>query len=199
MAKPQRKTEYDRQPGESSIEYIMRLARMKANSRSKDDALVTPEAERQGDYRSDFVTHVETNTKAYTKLNRGGDPVSRWTASGSLTDAQIAVIKWCYARWELAGLQQRVTANYGERIPGEGSNELRSAREIDARDDLHRVRDYFPGPLLTYWQCFENVCRFDMPAGVAGLALSPSNRTADAWAHQVVCFVADIIGSRERI
>lgn len=199
MAKAKRANEYDRQPGESSIEYIMRMARLKANSRNRDEAIVTPEAEQHGDYRAGFITHVETNTKAHTKLNRGGSPVDRWIASGSLTDAQIAVIQWCYARWEMAGLKQRVTANYGERIPGDGSNEHRANLEIDARDDLHRVQDYFPGALRTYYRCFENVCRFDIPAGVAGMALSKSSRSADARAHQVVCYVADTIGARERI
>ena len=199
MAKAKRANEYDRQPGETSFAYTLRTARLKANSRNKEAPLVTPEAEQHGDYRSQFVTHVETNTKVQTKLNRGGAPVDRWIASGSLTDAQIAVIQWCYARWELSGLKQRVTANYGERIPGEGSNEHRNAREIDARSDLHRVMDYFTFPLDAYWNVFENVCRFDMPAGVAGLALSPSSRSADARAHQVVCFVADIISMKERI
>jgi hypothetical protein len=172
---------------------------MKANARSKEDPIVPIEAEAHGDYRNDFVTHVETGTKAYTKLNRGGSPVDRWMASGKLTEAQVAVIQWCYARWELSGLKQRVTANYGERVPGEGSNELRVAEKLAARADLYRVMDYFPFPLDAYWNVFENVCRFDMPAGVAGLALSQSSRSADARAHQVVCFVADYIGSKERI
>ena len=202
MGRAASKSEYDRQPGETSLEYTLRRARIKANTRSKDDAIVPVEAELHGDYRDATVYHQDDEGRVSgvrTKLNRGGSPVDRWIASGSLTEAQVAVIQWCYARWELSGLKQRVTANYGERIPGEGCNELRNAREIDARADLHRVKDYFPGPLQAYWDVFQNVCRFDMPAGVAGLALSPSSRSADARAHQVVCFVADVIGSRERI
>lgn len=158
-----------------------------------------PFARQHGDYQSDFVTHVDTATKAQADVNRGGTPVARWTASGALNEAQQAVIAWCIELWRIAGTERRITANYGERIPGEGCVELANARQIRARDDLHRVKGYFPAPLDAYWHVFENVCRWDMPAGVAGSHLSRSSRSADVRAHQVVCFVADIIGSRERI
>jgi hypothetical protein len=199
MGRAQRRTEYDQQPGETRIEHVMRLARMKANARSKEDPIVPVEAEAHGDYRNDFVTHVETGTKAYTKLNRGGSPVDRWMALGKLTEPQWAVIQWCYHLWDKVGLKQRTTANYGERIAGTGSSEWANLTQIEAKEDLYRIMDYFPGAARTYWAIFEDVCRFDVPAGVAGGTLGYGSRSADTRAHQIVCFVADIIASRERI
>jgi hypothetical protein len=199
MAKAQRKSEYEQQPGETRLEYVMRLARMKANARSKDDPIVPVEAERHGDYRTEFVTHVDSNTKAQTRINRGGAPVDRWLASGKLTEPQWAVIQWCYTLWDRVGLKQAVTAQYGERIAGTGSSEYATLAQIEAKEDLNRLIDYFPGPLRAYWSCFEDVCRFDMPAGVAGSTLGYGTRSADTRAHQIVCFVADVISSRERI
>jgi hypothetical protein len=149
-----------------------------------------------GTYTRDDIIHVDFAQRATVHINRGGTPLARW--KDSLSDSQKAGIGHCLRLWELTGLRQSLTANYGQRIAG-ASNEHRAAVQIDARDDLWRIIDYFPGELRTYWQVFENVCRFDMPAGVAGSDLSQSNRTAEARAHQVVCFVADIIATKERL
>lgn len=199
MAKARRKSDFDQLPGETRIEYTLRLAKMKANARDKDDPIVTPEAERHGDYRAEFVTHVDSNTKAQTRINRGGAPVDRWLAAGKLTEPQWAVIQWCYTLWDRAGIKQSVTAQYGERIAGTGSSEHAANAAIDARADLYRIMDYFPGPLQAYWSVYENCCRFEMPAGVAGSTLGYGNRSAETRAHQIVAFVCDIIASRERI
>lgn len=151
-----------------------------------------------GDYRKRFITHVETNTKAETFVS-SHDAVARWDDAGRLTDNQLTVIAMLRRLWELTGLRQRITASYGERIPGVSCNELAAINEIEAREDLKRIEGYFPGALRTYFSVFENICRHGMTAGLAGAALSTSSRTADARAHQVVCFVADIIATNERV
>lgn len=157
----------------------------------------TPEQLASGDYQRKFVTHAETQTKAMAHVSRH-DPVMRWIAAGKLSESQQSAIGYVRRLWEIAGLKQRLTANYGQ-TRGAGSAERRAAVEIDARNDLHRCQGYFPGPMKAYFNVFENVCRHGMPAGVAGLEITSSKRTADARAHQIVCFVADIIATYERL
>lgn len=152
-----------------------------------------------GDYARETIIHGDTFRRETVHLNRGGTPLARWKRDKALTDGQIAAIDHCLRLWHIVGYSPRLVASYGERIPITGSSETMTNTQIDARDDLYRIIDYFPGPVRTYWNVFENICRHDMPAGVAGGELSKSNRTADARAHQVVCFVADVIAMKERL
>lgn len=124
------------------------------------------------------------------------DPVERWKAAGKLSQPQQVVIEMVQRLWNLAGLQQRVTASYGERMPASASYELSALNEIEAREDLHRIQDYVPAK---YWAVFELVCRWGEAAGVAGASLGFGDRSAQDRAHTVVCFVADIIATRERV
>lgn len=161
----------------------------------------TPEQLAKGGYDPESMPDPEGgNRVAQVHVNRGGTPIARWRAVGALSDSQNRAIDHCIKLWEKAGVKPSLTAQYGERIPsGGGCAELAAASQIDARDSLWRIIDRFPGPLRTYWGVFENICRHDMPAGVAGGALSQSTRTADARAFTVVCFVADIIAEKERL
>lgn len=144
-------------------------------------SVITPEMRAKGTYSG---TRTIVNNH---------DPVERWKASGKLTQAQQVVIEMCQRLWRLAGLQQRVTASYGERMPASVSYELRALTELEAREDLHRIQDYVPAK---WWSIFENVCRHQMPAGVAG---GEDDRNGAHKAFVVVCFVADVIAMKERV
>lgn len=148
-----------------------------------------------GGYERRFVTHVETNTKAMAFVS-SHDPVERWVRDGRVSDTQMTAITLLRRLWRLAGISQKVTASYGERIHGIGSVEYRAINEIEARDDLHRIQGYIPKP---YFDVFENVCRHGMPAGVAGAELGYGSRSAQDRAHQIVVFVADLIAMWERL
>lgn len=155
----------------------------------------TPEQLAKGGVeREDFI-HADLGQRVSAFVNRGGTPLARWIADGKLTDNQQIAISHCLYLWRMAGTERSVTANYGERIPGTGSSEVRAANEIEAREDLHRIQDYIPAK---YWDCFENVIRWDEPAGVAGSKLGFSGRGCDR-AHTIVCFVADLIFENERL
>lgn len=131
------------------------------------------------------------------RITNNHDPVARWGAAGSLTEAQKATIGYVRTLWELSGLQQPLTANYGHVVSGGGDSERRAALEIDARKILHRCQDHVT---QGQWSVFENVCRWGQPAGVAGEILTRgSARSADIRAHQVVCDVADIVAKKERL
>ncbi|QQN73942.1 hypothetical protein [Croceicoccus sp. YJ47] len=179
---------------ESDVQFRSRLARQRQNERDRNEPIVPKEAQAHGDYHTAFVTHAETNTKAHVVMNRGGCPVSRWKAAGRLSDTQVGAIDLCHHLWALAGLKTKMTANYGERIPGCGNSERFAINEIEARDDLHRIKGYVPAK---YWDIYENVVRFDEPAGVAGSTLARNTRSGMDAAFVVVCFVADVIAMKE--
>lgn len=190
-----------RQPGENYFAWNSRLARQRQEARDREQPLVTVEAEAHGSYEQDFVTHVETNTKAHTKVNRGGTPVERWANAKppKLSESQMVAIATCLRLWRLLGLRTPLTANYGQTIRGASVYEMRTATEMEAREDMDRITGYFPGPLKSYWDIFENVCRHGISAGVAGAGLDFGSRSAEVRAHQIVCFVADVIATKERL
>lgn len=157
----------------------------------------TPEQLANGNYGTESKPDPSGgNRVAQVKVNHGGTPLTRWKAARSLTDTQQTAIDTCIRLWGIVGLEQRTTANYGERIPGGGNEECRAAVYLDAKADLAKIEGYFE-KLEPYWNVFVNCIRFDEPAGVAGSRLGFSNRSAETRALQIVCFVADIIASKE--
>lgn len=155
----------------------------------------TPEQIAQGGYERKFVTHVETGTVTTAHIS-AHSPVERWIRADRLSDSQIAAIALVRGLWDKCGLKQRVTANYGERLPVAFENEWAAVRNIQARKDLDRIEGYVPPH---WWECFENVCRFDEPAGVAGSSLGYGSRNADVRAHMIVVCTADLIAREERL
>jgi hypothetical protein len=112
----------------------------------------------------------------------------------------MLAIRTCFRLWGILGTEARTTAAYGEQFgvcENEESEHIAAIR-LDAKEDLTRIRGYFRG-LDSWWQIFENVCRFDEPAGMAGSRLGFGARSSEDRAHTTVCFVADIIATRERL
>ena len=142
-----------------------------------------------------FVTHAESATKSMAHISTHS-PVERWERAGRLSDTQMAAIGLVRALWERCGLRQKITATYGERLPLSASNEWLAVHEIQARRDLTRIERYVPAH---WWECFENVCRWDEPAGVAGAALGYGSRNAETRAHMIVVCTADLIAREERL
>ena len=157
----------------------------------------TPEQLGKGGYDRLALPNPEGgNRAALVHINRGGTPVMRWIEDGRLSATQERAIWFCLYLWRVCGLETRTTANYGERIPGYADSEARASNEVEARHTLHRIRSYFP---VQWWDVFENVVRFNEPAGVAGSRLGFGTRSASDRAHTTVCFVADIICMKERL
>ena len=127
-------------------------------------------------------------------VNRSASPVIRWKNDGLLSDSQEAAILHCQRLWRLTDCSGRLVANLDRTVfgcPGDGN-----IAEIEARDDLHRIKNGFPAG---YWSVFEAVCRFDEPAGVAGSRLAKDDVTRRTMARAVVLMVADMITMRERL
>lgn len=180
------------------------MARRNRNARRKADIapieeLSAPPAEQlaRGSFHRDYVMD-DNGLKALAYRNTGHDPVARWLASDKIDQRQKAAIDTVRRLWDIVGIRQRITASYGERMPGGGCVELRANLVLDAMKDLERIEGYFHG-LRQWWSTFENVCRFGEPAGATGIALGFAPKTAQTRALTTVQFIADIIADRERI
>lgn len=125
--------------------------------------------------------------------NRGGTAIDRWVRAGLLSDSQQAGIQHCARLWAVLRSPRLVV---DMDAAGGGDTEGFSVRQIDALNELHRMSSEYP---FDYWQVFENVCRHDLPAGVAGSRLANRKRSAIDAARMIVCFIADMIAMKERL
>jgi hypothetical protein len=127
-------------------------------------------------------------------INRGGTAIDRWKRDGLLSETQQAAILHCQRLWHVIDRGPRLVANLDRTVFG--SHGGGHPREVEARDDLHRIKSGFP---LQFWDVFENVCRHDEPAGTAGSRLANDSRSASSAARTVVSLIADTIYMRERL
>ena len=125
--------------------------------------------------------------------NLGHSPVARWIAAGKLNETQITAIDRCIALWERAGKTSGLVMDMDKIAGGQPSSGL---AQQEALDQLARIKSYFPGRLRSYWEIFEDVCRFDRPAGSAGSELATNRRSAIDYAQFCVRFVADVVAQQ---
>jgi hypothetical protein len=155
-----------------------------AIDRIANDDQVSPFARQHGAYVKDGNRGV---------MNRGGTPVARWRSAGLLSEMQMSAIEFCVKLWEKAGTQRGLVQDLLKVVGNEPGSGM---AQQEALDELQWFKDRIPHG---YWQVFENVCRFDMPAGTAGSALANNNRSAIDAAQLCVRFVADLIATWKRM
>lgn len=160
-------------------------------------AVPTPEQQARGGFVRTTIS-ADDGSKTAPYVNTGHDPIARWEASQKLDQRQVAAIETVRKLWHTIGLKQRLTANYGQTIIGAVSTEACTNKVIDAKDDLARIESYFMG-LAPWWTVFVNVCRFGMPAGVAGHDLGFGKTGNDIRAHTIVAMFASVIADREKL
>lgn len=116
------------------------------------------------------------------------NPADRWLAEGGpgFEEPQRRAINHCRSLWASLG-SRSLTANYN----GVGGGECDGhEQEIFARAQLGEYQDQFP---TAYWMVFENVVRFEMPAGRAASHLDRHPAARIAAARNTVGFVASKI------
>lgn len=155
-----------------------------ANDRAADDAQVNRFAKQHGEY-------VREGNRA--AINRGGTPIARWRASGALSDGQLLAIDFCLRLWDRAGRHNGLVMDLLKVVGQEPSS---GWAQQEALDELKWLKGKIPA---RYWDVFENVCRFDEPAGTAGSKLASNSRSAVDAARVCVCFVADLIATWKRL
>lgn len=83
-------TDHERRlPHETMGQWRARLAIDRQMARKAGEPLIPAEAEHHGDYAEEFITHVETNTKAWTKRNRTSSALAIMHERGAITPAQF--------------------------------------------------------------------------------------------------------------
>jgi hypothetical protein len=126
-------------------------------------------------------------------LNRGGTAVDRWFISdrnGMFEEPQQRAIGYCRVLWHRASGLTAMDPTAERLDCQEGLSQQ------EALDELQDLKRRIPRP---YWDVFENVCRFDEEAGVAGSTLANNKRSAVDAAKTCVAFTASLIAQWRRL
>ena len=168
------------------------LQRMHDQAKAAGEAMpvVNDFARQHGEYEK----QGEYGDARHVMVNRGGTPIARWITAGLLTETQCAGIQHCWRLWGM--LTGKALVQDLDKIIGAGEGD--GWAEQEALDDLKRIKGYF-GDNSKWWTVFENVCRFNEPAGFAGSSLTAVRNDQVAAARTTVQFVADIIAMNERL
>lgn len=144
-----------------------------------------PAQQVEGSKVHDFETNVRSIRVIYPTV------IDRWFAEGKLSgdpayqDPQRAALEHCRGLWAKLGTQ-RLCANYTGTVGGSGDAE----GYVFALAQLAEYQSDIPN---AYWMAFENVARFDMPAGRAGSHLARTSAQQQAHAKAAVGFVLSLI------
>ncbi len=127
-------------------------------------------------------------------LNRGGTAVDRWIAgdrAGLFQEPQQLAIRYCRNLWARA--DGHITAID---LTADKVDAPLGWAQHEALIELSKLKERTPRP---YWDVFENVCRFDEEAGVAGSRLASNSRSAVDAAKTTVAFTASLIAMWRRL
>lgn len=127
-------------------------------------------------------------------INRGGTAIDRWIgndARGLFGPAEQNAIRYCQNLWIRAegGLASvDLTADRVDAPLGWSQQE--------AFVELGELESKVPRP---FWNVYENVCRWDEEAGVAGSKIASNSRSAIDAAKTTVAFTAALIAMWRRL
>ncbi len=132
----------------------------------------------------------------YTVLvNRGGTAVERWIANdrnGLFEEGQQRAIRYTQGLWTRAEGRLRAVDLTRDIV----DEHIDGMSQQEALDELQRLKDRVPRP---FWDVYENVCRFDEEAGVAGAKIASNSRSAVDAAKTTVAFTASLIAQWRRL
>lgn len=170
------------------------------------DALVTPEAQRHGDYRvstiklQEVVEGGKVKTKEHTGVrNLARSQVERWATKERLDERQMAAIM-CFqeAHRRVFGEGPRVTASYSPAVSRHAhqSIELYASSWFRAKETLRLIDNEVVTELpFGHWDVWVNVVIWDEPHGVAGSRIGYSFKGAEAATFLVVSTIAHRIAN----
>lgn len=179
-----------------------RSRRTRSDGQLMVDSVVTPEAQRHGDYRYTDVKVVEVVEGGKVKSKTGqavrnfaSTQVERWHARGVFEERQMAaIIFYQDAHRKAFGGGAKVTAAYSPVIirGAKGAIELWAGSALAAKEAL-RVLDLevFFREGFDHFSVWQNVVLHDSPAGISGALLGyKSLKQAEAVAREVVKSIA---------
>lgn len=126
-------------------------------------------------------------------VNRGGTAVERWMTNGGIFgESQQRAIRYTQGLWVRAEGRLRAVDPTRDIV----DEMVDGLSQQEALDELSRLKGRVPNP---YWDVYENVCRFDEEAGVAGSRLATNSRSAIDAAKTTVAFTASLIAQWRRL
>jgi len=144
----------------------------------------------------DLVGELGEKGKILTVLiNRGGTAVDRWIANdkrGMFEEGQQRAIRYTQSLWIRADGNLRAVDCARDVV----DNQVEGMSQQEALDELQWLKGRTPRP---YWDVYENVCRFDEEAGIAGSRIASNSRSAVDAAKTTVAFTASLIAMWRRL
>ena len=179
------------------MDFSMPKARKRKKPAIKLEAeMPTLERASKGNFERDFVTHAESNTKAMVHRDRESTILQKWIRDGEqgFDEPACRFIADCQSLWRKTG-NRSITARYGEHTaPSTGDA---GHTQQDALDDLRYWRSLLGGANMdAFWSVFENVVRWNEPAGVAGSSMANNPAQAIQSAKLITGMVASVLAAR---
>ncbi len=172
-------------------------SKSKASVRSPVEPLVNDFSAQHGAYVEGTVVDLDGSlggkrmSIVKVMLNRGGTAVDRWIANDRtdmFAEPQQMAIRYCRNLWHKADGGLSAIDPSADKV----DSPLGWAQS-EALAELDSIKRGIP---RAYWSVFENVCRFDEEAGVAGSRLATNSRSAVDAAKTTVAFTASLIAMR---
>jgi hypothetical protein len=138
-----------RKQGETNAAWRERIEQYDLTNQVIDGPLVTPEAERHGDYRTQFVMHVETYTLAYTRKNHEFSPFDALLDRGTITKEQYEAAMQIQMVAERVGRAASVrSASLEARVDNSRGGDLLVERLVNVQFEVaySRWRQFLPVP-----------------------------------------------------
>lgn len=162
--------------------------------KADNENVVSPFLAQHGEYRESTVVDLSGELggrRGIAKVLRNLYPniADRWLADGGpgFDEPQRRAIDHCRSLWVRAQTEGRLVANL-DRISGAGGGDGWSQQE--ALSELATFKRRLPEHT---WSTFENVVRWDEPAGAAGSKYAANSAQQQAHAKAAVGFVASMI------
>lgn len=165
-----------------------------------EEAEVSPFAAQHGEYRRELIVDLDgelggrRQSMVRVLRNVASTTVDRWLAQGGpgFETPQRKAVDHVRSLWAITGSGPRVIASYARLGAGGSSAAGTEEREnyLAALHSLQRYEREFPAYV---WNVFEQVVRFDEPAGIAGSRLASNNAQRQAHAKACIGFVASKI------
>lgn len=180
-----------------------KVKRVKKTKRREAEPMVSRFLAQHGDYRHQFMPDPDAENRRRKMVslvvNRAVSTVDKWLHEGGpgFEAPQARAIQYCRRLWNRVGGGQPVVANYDWIMRCAGGGEGDREGYLAALHELHALEERLAMP--DYWRTFEDMVRFNLPAGRTVGAVGQATRRHRERAKKMVGFVASKIAEWRRL